>query len=145
MNNGLYPATVKSHNVATKTCQIILNGVTDGTAQTLTAHIAYPIGDVSTHTDIAIHGGDLVWVMFEGGDMRHPIITHFRNRLTGNETDWRRWAHENIELSAGGILLIKASAVHIESERLTHNGVNIGSTHQHGGVAKGGAKTNDPE
>jgi hypothetical protein len=144
MNHGLYPATVKSYNAASKTCQITLTGVTDGTARTITAHIAYPIGDVSTHTDIAIHGGDLVWVMFEGGDMRHPIITHFRNRAVGNETDWRRWAHENMALSAGGILLIKATAVQIESESLTHNGINISANHTHGGVAKGGARTNNP-
>lgn len=108
MLNGLHPAVVVSYNASEKTCEITLVGVTDGTQEKITAEIAFPIGDKSYHTDIRIMSGDTVWVEFMGGDMRHPIITHFRTKRAGNETAWRKLHHANIELKADGTLVLDA-------------------------------------
>lgn len=129
--NGLYPATIESYDAASKTCKVTMDGVTSGTSGLLTAEIGYPIGDKSPHTDIKIFGGELVWIMFEAGDMRHPIITHFRNKRTGNEMDWRKFHHDNIGMSADDTLIIKAKSIVFESDSFTHNSVNVGSTHVH--------------
>lgn len=42
------------------------------------------------------------------------------------------------------LLEINSAAVAISGALLTHNGVNIGSTHKHGGVQPGGASTGGP-
>lgn len=58
-----------------------------------------------------------------------------------------------LHLSAGKALLsagdssftVTPDAVDIRSPKLTHNGVNIGATHQHGGVRSGPDKSGTPE
>ncbi|MDZ7320761.1 Gp138 family membrane-puncturing spike protein [Kosakonia sacchari] len=51
-----------------------------------------------------------------------------------------------LHLSDGGInLKVGSQTLSLSSDGLTHNGKNIGSTHKHGGVEKGGSKTGDPE
>lgn len=57
-----------------------------------------------------------------------------------------------ITLGAGGItftvggvsLALTGGGVSIDGGEVTHNGKNIGSTHEHGGVEAGGAKTSGP-
>ena len=44
----------------------------------------------------------------------------------------------------GGITIHSTGAVNIVSTSLTHNGVNIGATHVHGGVETGGGSTSIP-
>ncbi|TNV22824.1 hypothetical protein FH968_01910 [Buttiauxella sp. B2] len=44
-----------------------------------------------------------------------------------------------IKMSAGG------QTLELGAGGLKHNGVNVGSTHKHGGVESGGSKTNTPE
>lgn len=44
----------------------------------------------------------------------------------------------------GGITIHSTGAVNIVSTALTHNGVNIGATHVHGGVETGGGSTSIP-
>lgn len=44
----------------------------------------------------------------------------------------------------GGITIHATGAVNIVSSTLTHNGVNIGATHVHGGVETGGGSTSTP-
>lgn len=49
-------------------------------------------------------------------------------------------------LSDGGInLKVGSQTLSLSSDGLTHNGKNIGSTHKHGGVEKGGNITKEPE
>ena len=125
-----------------------MDGVTNGANACLVAKIAFPIGDKGNHTDIRILSGDTVWVMFEGGDMRHPIITHYRNHETGNNIDWRKFHHANIELTADGVMVLTAPTIKITGNivhsgnqstsgnmgvggSLTNKGVNTGSTHTH--------------
>ena len=49
-----------------------------------------------------------------------------------------------IHLKRGKVTEIRADAVKIISGSLTHNGVNIGETHVHGGVASGPGDTEVP-
>lgn len=153
---GRYPAVVVSYDWQKRTCRIEIPGLTDGGDVMPEAEIEYPIGDKSRlgnyTTEIEIWPGDTVWVAFIGGDPRYPVITGYRNPHAGNSGDWRRWHHKNIELSAdtniviqaGGSVTIKAGSVLIESDSLTHNGVNVGDTHIHGGVLPGPSDTSTP-
>lgn len=51
-----------------------------------------------------------------------------------------------LHLSDGGInLKVGSQTLSLSSDGLTHNGKNIGSTHKHGGVEKGGSTTKEPE
>ena len=47
-------------------------------------------------------------------------------------------------LTVAGSLTISAADIALESGTLTHNGVNISSTHRHGGVESGGSNTSGP-
>lgn len=117
---GKLPAVVASYDKARRECRVHIPGLTDGTGPGIAAEIEYPIGDKSKagefSTDILIAAGDLIWVEFEGGDSRYPIITGFRNPRAGNGTDWRRFHQQNMELlttqvmnlMAGGVITIKS-------------------------------------
>lgn len=182
--DGLWPAVVASYDGPSRSCRVRIDDVTDGSAIYPEAFFNNPLGDNAETTEIRIKAGDPVWVMFECGDPRFPIITGFRTPRAGNPTGWRRWAHENIEITADGQLVINADSVvwnvkggvteniggakttkaasasldaatnlikaattlqgsfagqagpggadvSFEGGSLTHNGVNIGSTHRH--------------
>lgn len=49
-----------------------------------------------------------------------------------------------VRFHAGGIAITTPGTVAITSASLTHNGVNIGATHVHGGVQTGGGNTGVP-
>ena len=65
---------------------------------------------------------------------------------------WHKEGH-SITLKAGGVIEIKGKAltlaidgaVAINSTTLTHNGVNISSSHVHGGIAPGPSNTGGPQ
>lgn len=107
---GKWPAVVSSVDQDTRIVRVELEGLTDGSMEYPEAEIQYPIGDKSWHTEIRILQGDLVWVEFQGGDPRYPIITGYRAKNAGNEAaaGWRRWHHENIEGRADAKFLIYA-------------------------------------
>jgi hypothetical protein len=122
---GKLPAVVASYDKKRRECRVHIPGLTDGTGPGISAEIEYPIGDKSKagefSTDILILAGDTVWVEFECGDARYPIITGFRNPRVGNGTDWRRFHQDNIELLAvklmqfiaGGNVLIESTGANI--------------------------------
>lgn len=97
---GIHPAVVHSYEPGSRFCMVSIPGVTDGANGFIEAEIGQNIGDKSEHTEIRILAGDRVWVMFMGGDPKHPIITHFRAKAAGNEVGTRRFHHENIETDA---------------------------------------------
>jgi len=119
---GRYPAIVRSYDQKSRTCRLEIPGLTDGGDVFPKAEIEYPIGDKSRDgeftTEIEILPGDTVWIAFICGDKRYPIITGYRNPLSGNSVDWRRVHHENMEmlsnvlmnLIAGGNITIQSSA-----------------------------------
>lgn len=108
-----WPGEVVSYDAARRICRVQIPGITDGSTEFPEATIEQAIGDKSEHTEIRILPGDRVWLAFECGDSRFPIITGFRAKETGNETAFRRWHHANIELTADGILRINADQVEI--------------------------------
>lgn len=102
---GKWPATIKSYDQDSRTCEIEIPGQTDGSQLRMIAEIEYPIGDKSnygTATEIEVLAGDLVWIEFIQGDPRYPLITGWRNPTQGNSKNWRRWHHANLELLIDG-------------------------------------------
>lgn len=114
---GLWPGVVESYDGDARTCRVSVPGITDGSATLLEAVFNNPLGDrgddddAKSHTEIHIKAKDPVWLMFECGDPRFPIIMGFRTKRAGNPTNWRRWRHANIELTADNKLIINASDV----------------------------------
>lgn len=112
---GKWPAVIDSYDPDARTCRVRIEGITDGSNALPEAVIAAPIGDRSDagnskdHTEIRILEGDLVWVEFECGDPRFPIITHARLKRAANPTNWRRWRHANIEMTADGDMVLNCT------------------------------------
>lgn len=112
---GKWPAVVDSYDGPARQCRVRIPGVTDGSNVMPLAAIEYPIGDRATaanskdHTEIRILAGDPVWVEFECGDPRFPIITGYRVPREGSPVDWRRWRHANIEITADGEMVLNAT------------------------------------
>lgn len=165
---GRYPAIVRSYDQERRTCRVEIPGLTDGADVLPEAEIEYAIGDKSrtgNHaTEIEILAGDTVWIAFIGGDPRYPIITGYRNPQSGNDIDWRRFHHANIEMTADGVLRLNAtsleinaptvtinatdtnivSKVNVTGSELKHNGVSISSTHKHSNVTVGSSNSGNP-
>jgi hypothetical protein len=168
MYPGRYPAIVDSYDGPTRTCRVKIPGITDGAEVMPVAEIEYPIGDRSKgqhQTEIEILKGDSVWVAFMGGDPRYPIITGWRNPSVGNSTEWRRFHHANIEMTADGVFRINADKFELNAKTsavinsanatvnadtainggsLKHNGVNVGDSHTHKDVTPGKSPTGKP-
>lgn len=100
MRHGEWPAIVRAYSRETRECRVEIPGITDGAELFPLADIRYPIGDKSEHTEIRILEGDRVWVAFECGDERYPIITGWRVKRDGNDVGTRRWHHDNFESTA---------------------------------------------
>lgn len=99
-----WPGVVDSYDAAKRQCRVKIPGITDGASEYPIAEIEQAVGDKSAHTEIEILAGDMVWLAFENGDPRFPIITGFRARNTGNAIDWRRWHHANVEITFDHLL-----------------------------------------
>lgn len=113
--NGKWPGEVVSYDAAARTCRVSIEGLTDGSSVLPEAVFEYPIGDRADassskdHTEIRILPGDAVWLEFEKGDPRFPIITGYRLKRAANPTNWRRWRHANIEMTADGDMVLNAT------------------------------------
>lgn len=94
------PGIVNSYDRQRRECRVEIPGYTDGAEEFPVAQFENPLGDKSEHTEIRILPGDRVWLAFENGDPRYPIITGFRPKQVGNVVGYRRWHHENIETDA---------------------------------------------
>ena len=132
-----YPAVVVSYDANTRLAKIKLEPLDDGADTLLEAELCYPLGDKS-NTAIEVLAGDFVWVEFEQGDPRYPIIVGYRNQRTGNDDLTRRYHHHgNFEILADNIIKIKGNVkVIVESEtveviattvNVTANNTNINS------------------
>ncbi|MGW8422770.1 DUF6484 domain-containing protein [Comamonas sp. HJ-2] len=109
--SGLWPGEVVSYDGDKRTARVKIPGVTDGSQVLPEAVFNNPLGDNAETTEIRIKPGDPVWLMFECGDPRYPIVIGYRTPREGNPTGWRRWAHENIEITADNKLIFNASDV----------------------------------
>lgn len=111
--HGLWPGVVSSYQPAARTCRVEIPGVTDGSDVRPEAVFNNPLGDNASTTEIRILPGDPVWLMFEGGDPRYPIIMGYRTPRSGNSAGWRRWHHSNIQLTAENQFVITVGATTI--------------------------------
>ncbi|MEY2875795.1 MAG: hypothetical protein RLZZ373_3166 [Pseudomonadota bacterium] len=125
--HGKWPGVVTSYDPVKRTCRVKVDGITDGASAELVAQIMQAIGDRSETTEIEILPGDRVWLEFERGDARYPLIVGYRAKNIDNAVDWRRWHHKNVEIkfdellkllgegasmtldSGGGIAVVKVS------------------------------------
>ncbi|MCA8037131.1 phage baseplate assembly protein V [Burkholderia arboris] len=108
---GLMPAEVASVSMGDRKERIYrvrIPGLTDGCTEFPQAELCNPIGDKSEHTEISIKPGDRVWLAFQHGDPRYPVIVGFRPRNKENAIDWRRFEHANFEFLADNTFRIIA-------------------------------------
>lgn len=154
---GKWPGIVKAYDGAKRLCTVAIPGITDGSSEFPEATLCNPIGDKAGDTEIRILPGDAVWLEFEAGDARFPIIVGYRTPREGNPVDWRRWAHANIDMTADVLFKINATTIELNADTIklngnvqiagsgvTHNGTNIGDSHVHGGVDVGPGDTATP-
>jgi hypothetical protein len=122
---GLRPGIVRGYDPISRMCPVEIPGITDGATEFPLAEIQYTIGDKSANsahnTEIEILAGDPVWIMFENGDERFPIITGYRNPRSGNPSGTRRWHHANIELVADTLIHFQAPNITMDTQTLTIN------------------------
>jgi Type VI secretion system/phage-baseplate injector OB domain len=102
--HGKWPGVVTSYDPAKRTCRVKVDGITDGAGEELVAQIMQAIGDRSENTEIEILPGDRVWLEFERGDARYPLIVGYRAKNVENALDWRRWHHKNVEIKFDDLL-----------------------------------------
>jgi len=91
-------AIIRGYNAQTRRVKVEILGLTEGAEEFPEAELEYPLGDDTTETEIRLR--PLVWVDFINDDMRYPIVTGNRCKNAGNDTEWRRFKHENIQLEA---------------------------------------------
>lgn len=153
---SLWPGEVVSYDPAKRTCRVSIPGITDGSGTLPEAVFMNALGDRASNTEIRILPGDPVWLMFEGGDPRFPIISGYRAPREGNPVNWRRWHHANIEMTADGMFRINATNIELNGVT-TINGVTTvngatainaalavsGVTSLNGGVASSGTSSFD--
>lgn len=122
---GKYPAIVDSYDGATRLAKVKIEPFDSGADTLLEADLCYPVGDKS-NTAIEVLSGDYVWIEFEAGDPRYPIIVGYRNKRTGNDDSTRRYHHQNIELLADNIIKIKGDVkVIVESATVEVNATTV--------------------
>ena len=97
-------AIIRGYNAQTRRVKVEILGLTDGSEELPEAELEYPLGDDTTETEIRLR--PLVWVDFINDDMRYPIVTGNRCKNAGNDTEWRRFKHENIQLEAFNDLVL---------------------------------------
>jgi len=103
-----YPAVVMSYDGITRLAKVKLEPLDDGADTVLDAELLYPLGDKS-NTAIEVLANDAVWVEFEAGDPRYPIIVGYRNKRESNDDSTRRYHHHgSFELKADEEFLIEA-------------------------------------
>lgn len=114
---GKYPAVVMSYDGVTRLAKVKLEPLDEGADTMLDAELLYPLGDKS-NTAIEVLANDPVWVEFEAGDPRYPIIVGYRNKREGNDDSTRRYHHHgSFEILADNIIKIKGDVkVIVESQ-----------------------------
>lgn len=111
--HGLWPGVVISYDADARACRVSIEGLTERGDVFPIAVFNNPIGDRAGDTEIRIMPGDPVWLQFEAGDPRFPVIMGYRTPRAGNPKDWRRWQHKNIQLIAEDTLLITVGSTEV--------------------------------
>lgn len=151
--NGFYPAKILSIANDRKTVQVSVEPYTNGLENGITAKLAYPVGFDDKDTELQIVGQPDVWVFFERGQFKNPVVSFFRTRQTGSVTGVFRLRHKKLEFYADNIDFY---AKNIKFDADTHttgkatsdgdmvaNGISVGE-HNHGNVRNGEGVTSKP-
>lgn len=107
--NGFWPAKLTSYDAATRTGEVWIDDVTDGGDRGLVAEFAYPIGEDDQDTELKITLPANVYVFFESGDPRCPVVFAWRTRQDGSAVvGTRRIRQQNIQILATANLTLTA-------------------------------------
>lgn len=107
--NGFWPAKLTSYDAATRTGEVWIDEVTDGADRGLVAEFAYPVGEDDQDTERKITLPANVYVFFEMGDPRCPVVFAWRTRQDGSAVvGTRRIRQQNIQVLATANLNLTA-------------------------------------
>lgn len=104
-------------------------------------------GSTGTHFPVAI--GDPIRLFSPNGELGSQSIA-IRDGYTDDAKNPAKdgelaISHDGCVLRfEGGVATIEASEIIFKSGKLTHNEKNVGDTHTHGGVERGGSNTKEP-
>lgn len=116
---SMIAAEIEQYDQNKRQATIKISGLTDGATNLPIADILYSLGDDPSKTEIELLQGDKVWIVFQGGDTRKPIIIGFRCPQTNNINNKRYWHKENIELVADETMKFLSPAIFAQCENLT--------------------------
>lgn len=143
---GLYAAKILSYDSAKKTAQVSVEPYTTGAEKGITAKLAYPVGFDDQDTELSINGQPDVWVFFERGEFKNPVVAFFRTRQSSSVSDVFRIRQKRIEFHAEEILFnaktqtTKLATFDIDAVAA---GVSV-VKHGHGNVKNGEGVTSQP-
>lgn len=113
---GFQKAKILSYDAENRTAKIHIPGLTDGSAEGLTATFAYPVGDSDKDTEREILKDEDVYIFFENNEQSRPVIAFYSSHGTGAVVDTRRIRQENIELLARTKVQIEAPEFRVKGK-----------------------------
>lgn len=150
---GFFPGTILSYNKPAKTVQVSVEPYTSGSENGITAKLAYPVGFTDNDLELSIVGNPDVWVFFENGQFKNPVVSFFRTRQSGSTEGVLRLRQKKIEFIADEIEFITKQTTntgnaHTKGEVTSDGDMIAGSIslikHPHGGVQSGSSNTTAP-
>ncbi|KAA0685995.1 hypothetical protein DTW90_34480 [Neorhizobium sp. P12A] len=151
-------ATVSSYdpNRHAVKAQLQPEGVETGWIPISTAHVGENFGiaigpQIGDQIVVGFHEGDIDSPYMIGrlhSDQERPPIAQAGEIVIQTKEGFIfKVTSSSASIVTGGLpLTIDAGGgeIHLTSSKLTHNGLNVGSTHTHGGITPGGADTDVP-
>ncbi|NNP70381.1 hypothetical protein [Acinetobacter sp. Ac_5812] len=116
MDMGFKRAKILSYDSSNRTAKVHIPGLTDGSAEGLTATFAYPVGDSDKDTEREILDGEDVYIFFENNEQSRPVIAFYSSHGKDVVVDTRRIRQENIELLARTQVNIEAPEIRIKGK-----------------------------
>lgn len=113
---GFQKAKILSYDGDSRTAKIHIPGLTDGSAEGLTATFAYPVGDSDKDTEREILENEDVYIFFENNEQSRPVIAFYSSHGTGAVVDTRRIRQENIELLARSTVKVEAPEFRVKAK-----------------------------
>lgn len=150
---GFFPAKILSIADNKKTVQVSVDPYTNGAENGITAKLAYPVGFNDKDTELQIIGQPDVWVFFEGGQFKNPVVAFFRTHQTGSETGIFRLRHKKLEFYADSMGFYAKNILFDADTHTTGDATSDGDQiaggvsqikHNHGGVRSGEGFTLPP-
>lgn len=143
---GLYAGKILSYNSTKKTAQVSVEPYTKGTENGITAKLAYPVGFDDQDTELSINGQPDIWVFFEKGEFKNPVIAFFRTRQSSSVSDVFRIRQKRIEFHAEEILFnAKTQTTKLATFDIDAIAAGVSVVgHGHGNVKNGEGVTSQP-